>query len=366
MTTDTVHFGILGAHATIAAKHLDAIAAAGGAVTAYFDPGPEPPGFTGVPGTRCRDLGELLRTAPDVIAVLSPSNRHADDVEACLRAEADVVVEKPLALDIGRAADLIRLADRLNRRLVVCLQHRFRESVQTVRDLVRSGELGSVQTVRLLVCEPRTAAYYTGRRWRGTWAGEGGGVLMNQAPHYVDLLTDVFGLPSSVVARRRRQQHTIQTEDTIDCLIDWPSGCVGSLHISTAERGPAELLEVIGTGGWITLSGTQVTVHRFATAFDRYLAEPDPFAVSAARTEPRVLDGAGGHRAIYQELLRIRRTGERSRIEAVHCLDGLHLANAITLSGLDDVHVELPIDAAGYAERLAVLMTGERAEQTAP
>ncbi|MEZ4584005.1 MAG: Gfo/Idh/MocA family oxidoreductase [Caldilineaceae bacterium] len=89
-----------------------------------------------------------------------------------------------------------------------------------------------------------TRKYFATATWRGTWQGEGGGVLLNQAPHNLDLLCHLVGLPARLVAWTRTTMHDIETEDTVQTMMEWPDGAVGSLHVSTAESGQPERLEI--------------------------------------------------------------------------------------------------------------------------
>lgn len=183
----------------------------------------------------------LSEVKPGVVAITTPHPSHASLAEAALRAGAHVLVEKPLAVTVSEAERLERAAATAGLTLAVSFQQRFSPMTERLRAWLRSDELGEVQ--RIAVHEPwlRTAAYFAAAPWRATWRGEGGGVLMNQAPHALDLITDLFGLPSKVVGVTRTARHATECEDTAHALLEWPrwwwkATCLGA---GTSRRGCA-------------------------------------------------------------------------------------------------------------------------------
>src|SRR5687768_3612114 len=181
------------------------------------------------------DVEALLQTEADLAVITAPHPFHAELSIACLRAGLDVLVEKPIAVEVAEADRMVAEAERLGRTLAVCFQHRLRPEVQAARRLVQEGAVGEVQRLDLLATWPRRAGYFTSAHWRGSWRGEGGGVLINQGQHDLDVLCYVAGQPSRIVSWHRTQLHAIETEDTVSAMLEWPSGATGFLHISTAE-----------------------------------------------------------------------------------------------------------------------------------
>ena len=197
---------------------------------------------------------------------------------------------------------------------------------------------------------PRRRNYYQKALWRGTWTGEGGGVSMNQAPHNLDLLCHFLGSPSKVTAWARTTLHNIETEDTIQAMLEWPDGCLGSLHISTAEAGRPERLELVGTKGVVQLGSGKVSFERFPQALEEFLAEDaNPFGEPAVETA--VLDigeGSGDHLAVYRNLNDAIQTGAPLMCDGVEGRMSLELANAMLLSSHLGQAVTLPLDRATY------------------
>lgn len=304
------------------------------------------------------DLRTLLReTRPDVAVILTPHPLHAEMAIECLHAGCHVLVEKPMAVHAAEADAMIAAATRAGRVLAVNLQQRLRPEVVKAAELIRSGRLGRVQHLDLAVAWPRTAAYYGLAPWRATWKGEGGGVLLNQAPHDLDLICHLLGLPKRVLAWTRTKLHAIETEDTVQAMLEWEGGAMGSVRISTAEAGRPARLELLGTGGFLRIGEGELSFGRFERDVTDFLAEhPDPFAKPLLQGEPLTLPpGAGDHRAVYRNLHEALTRGAPVSADGAEGRMSLELANAMILSSYTQSEVELPLDRGRYETLLARL-----------
>jgi predicted dehydrogenase len=305
----------------------------------------------------------LAKTKPEVAVILTPHPFHAAIAIDCLEAGAHALVEKPIAVHVAEADAMIAAAKRANRLLAVNFQQRHRADVRTARKLIQEGRLGRVQHADMTVAWPRTAHYFKLASWRGTWAGEGGGVLMNQAPHNLDILCHLLGLPKRVVAWTRTTLHDIETEDTVQAMLEWgPSeartgvgGTLGSLHISTAEAGRLERLEIVGTGGLLQMiRGGDLLFSRTEPDFQRFLAESDqPFGKPQMLAETLELEvGTGDHVAVYRNLHEAILEGAPLLADGAEGAKSLELANAMILSSYTRGEVELPLDRQKYVALL--------------
>ena len=142
----------------------------------------------------------LVEARPDVVVIMTPHPFHAEIAIAALEAGCHVLCEKPMAVHVGEADAMIAAAERAGRLLAVSLQFRHRAEVTAAKRLIEAGHLGQLQRVDVLACWTRAVRYYRQTPWRGTWKGEGGGVLMNQAPHNLDLACYLAGRPSRLAA----------------------------------------------------------------------------------------------------------------------------------------------------------------------
>jgi predicted dehydrogenase len=300
----------------------------------------------------------LAETQPDLAVILTPHLWHAPIGIECLEAKTHVFVEKPLALHIGEADDLITAAADAQRLLAVCLQHRLRPEIREARRLILRGAIGSIQRVTAIQAWTRTNAYYSQSPWRGTWAGEGGGAAMTLAIHHLDLFYHLFGMPARVAGWTRNILHTVGTEDTVHALLEWHDGILGFLHISSGEAGSPEQIEIVGTAGKLQIGSGTLTVWRFAADVrDHVETHPNPYgAVASAATDDTRFDAAPGHLGIYQNLLAaiVGRTplvadGRDGRAS-------LELANAILYSSQMRGEVELPLESDTYAAFLSALI----------
>ncbi|MBS3967159.1 MAG: Gfo/Idh/MocA family oxidoreductase [Truepera sp.] len=303
----------------------------------------------------------LSETKPDIAVILTPHPSHAAIAIDCLQAGAHVLVEKPMAVQAAEADAMVEAAATAGRLLAVNFQHRNRADVRTARKLIQQGALGQLQHVAMTAAWPRTARYFKVVPWRGTWVGEGGGVLKNQAPHQLDILCHLFDLPARVLAWTRTKLHDIEAEDTVQAMMEWPSGMLGSFHVSTAEVGCAERLEIVGTGGSLQFAKDgALTYERLKTDFRTFRAESDnPFGQPAKHAEAVELEaGSGDHVAIYQNLHEAILSGVPLTCDGVEGRKSLELANAMILSSYTGSEIGLPLD----RQRYATLLEGLKAE----
>ncbi|MCW5850539.1 MAG: Gfo/Idh/MocA family oxidoreductase [Anaerolineae bacterium] len=304
----------------------------------------------------------LAEHKPDVAVITTPHPFHAPLAVDAFAFGAHVLVEKPLAVHVGAADQMIQAADQAGRLLVVNFQQRFRPVIERAKALMESGAIGPI--VRTLCIEPwyRPSAYYRAAGWRGTWRGEGGAVLMNQGPHPLDLFCYLAGPPARVTGWIRTRYHAIEAEDTAQAMVEYPNGAPGYLAMSTAETGLTRRLEIVGENGALELAGDQLTVTRLTPDMPEHMATATGmFEAPAAQVETITLPGdGGGHLAVYRDLYRAIVEGGRPRCDGRDGAMSLELANAIILSSFEERTVRLPLDRAAYVALLADLQAGKR------
>jgi predicted dehydrogenase len=308
-----------------------------------------------------RDLDDLLAQPADLAVVLTPHPFHAQVAIACLEAGRHVLVEKPMADEVAEADRMLETARRSQRLLAVAFQHRTRPEVRAARELIQSGAFGQLQRADVLGTWPRRITYFSVAPWRGSWRGEGGGVLVNQGQHDLDLLTYLAGPPRRVVGWTRTRMHHIETEDTAVASAEWESGAVGSIHISTCEVDEKQRIELTGTGARLRIMPGRLEIVRNEMDFREFAAsEGDPF--SAPRTLPleTVVGTPPDHVGIYHNLARAMAGQEALVAPAEEAMATLELANAIMYSSATGAQVSLPLDRQAYAAFLA-----ERRQTTA-
>jgi UDP-N-acetyl-2-amino-2-deoxyglucuronate dehydrogenase len=301
-----IRFGLLGC-GRIAKRHSDLLGGnqvAGAALAAVCDPiRPRAEAIGAQFGVAAHsDIDEFLeRKDIDAVAVLTPSGMHPEHVIACARAGKHVVVEKPMALRLQDADDMIRACDEAGVKLFIVKQNRFNVPVVKAREALAAGRFGRLilGTVRVRWC--RDQAYYDQDKWRGTWAYDGG-VLTNQASHHIDMLEWFFGDVVSVHARAITALAKIETEDTAVATLKFRNGALGIIEATTATR-PADLegsLSVLGEKGTVEIAGFAVNQIRHWHFVDELPSDKD--VIEKFSVNPPNVYGFG-HQAYYQHVI---------------------------------------------------------------
>ena len=246
----------------------------------------------------CPSLDDLLRAGVDLVLIGSPSGRHAEEATAAARAGCHVLVEKPLDITTPRIDALVAAVDHAGVRLGVFFQDRLKPDVVALKRLVDSGELGTLVLVTAEVKWSRPPEYYAGSRWRGSWALDGGGALMNQGIHTVDLLLWLLGRAVRVAGVTATRVHRIDAEDTATALIEFESGVSVTLVTTTAASpGQPRRIEIVGSRGTASLDGDSLR---------RPEAAIGPPIENAASP---VVSDATAHQRIIEDFVRAIETG---------------------------------------------------------
>lgn len=327
--SDAFRFGLVGAgsiaetHATALAESHQAklVAVAGGHASGAFA---ERYGVD-----HATDPAALLaRDDLDGVIVCTPSGaRHDLVVEAAGRG-LHVLVEKPIEVTSSRARAMIDACDAAGVTLGVVFQSRFAADVTAAAEAVRDGLLGTPVVGDIQVAWHRPPEYYASGAWRGTWALDGGGALMNQGIHAVDQLVWLLGDVAEVsAAATRRLHHELEVEDTVVARLVFASGALGTLTASTAcMPGWARRTEACGTAGSIRLVDDRID--RWDVDRERPNATPDDDHADAPATGPTLSD-AGPHRAQIEEFVQAVRSGRRPLVDGREGLRSLALVEAV-------------------------------------
>ncbi|XWW48070.1 Gfo/Idh/MocA family oxidoreductase [Fibrella sp. USSR17] len=184
------------------------------------------------------DVAEMVnREGVDVCVVLTPHPNHREPAVAVMEAGASVLVEKPLAASLDDCDVMIATAERTGKTLSVISQRRFYAPCQRIRQAIDTGKLGAPALGMVQMLGWRDEAYYGSDPWRGSWAHEGGGVLVNQAPHQLDLLLWYMGEVESVYGVWRNVNHPyIEVEDTAAAIVQFKNGGIGNIVASNSQK----------------------------------------------------------------------------------------------------------------------------------
>lgn len=198
----------------------------------------------------------------DVVILGTPSGLHPEQAVLAARAGKHIITEKPMSITQDGATRMIDAADQAGVRLAVIFQNRLSKDVYMVRRAIEQGLIGQPILGSASVFWHRTQDYYDANGgWRGTWALDGGGALINQSIHTIDLVQWLLGGAASVQAQIATLSHTIEAEDAASASVHFRSGAIGSILVTTsASKDYPARVEVIGTEGRATLENNVVTL----------------------------------------------------------------------------------------------------------
>lgn len=237
MSSPSLKVGIVGCGA-ISRNHLEAFAATVGAeVNVVCDVDPDRAGQTAADhgiAQAVTTVDDLLATGVDIVSVCTPHPTHENVVLAAAAAGAHVLCEKPIAVDLDSARRMTKACDDAGVRLGVLFQRRFWPQAQAMKEDLSADRCGEPILGQCTVLLHRDPDYYAAAPWRGTWVGDGGGVLMTQAIHYIDLLIWMMGDPVEVSGRIATFTHDIEVEDTAVATVRFSSGALATVNATTA------------------------------------------------------------------------------------------------------------------------------------
>ena len=326
----TVHVGLIGG-GNISETHARAASGISGlAVAAVFGTNRENVARLSAQhdATPYFDCEKFLAHRPmDFVAIGSPSGLHAEQGIAAARRGLHVLTEKPLDINTARADALIAAADEAGVKLGVFFQDRFKADLMRVKEWVEAGILGKMILADARVKWFRPASYYSGSRWRGTLRLDGGGALINQGIHTVDLLLWLCGEVSAVQAVRKTALQKIEAEDTLVATLEFKSGAIGSLQAATSVfPGYPRRVELTGS------EGTVIIEHDRLLAADLRKPPKDLRSTgddqNASASSPTVSD-VRGHQAVLEDFVQAIQTNTTPRCSGVEGRHSVALVEAI-------------------------------------
>ena len=293
---------------------------------------------------RYMDYREMLRTENlDLIAIATESGNHASIALDCIDAGCHLIIEKPIALSLDDADEIIRRASRKGVKVSACHQNRFNKAVVKLREAIEAGRFGRLLHGAAHIRWNRKEEYYRQAPWRGTWAQDGG-ALMNQCIHNIDLLLWMMGDGvDSVVGMTDNLNHDyIEAEDLGIALIKFANGSYGLIE-GTTNVFPANLEEtlyIFGTHGTAKLGGKSVNIieeWRFADGLDQ------PDAVKAQHWEDPPSVYGFGHNPLYADVVDAILNGREPAVNALAGRRALELVLAIYESASQGAKVKTPL-----------------------
>jgi predicted dehydrogenase len=303
--------------------------------------------------------------AIDAVLIATPHYDHAPLGIAALEAGLHVMVEKPIAAHKADAERLLDCAARHpDRVLAGMFQLRVEPRYAKIRLLIEQGQLGRVQRVTWINTDWfRTETYYASGGWRATWKGEGGGVLLNQCLHNLDVLSWLFGRPSRVRGFCQfGQWHQIEVEDQVTAWFEYPDGSTGTFLSSTGEAPGTNRLEIAGSRGRLVLENNRLMFTRNSSDALEWsrtatvgFSKPDVVDIEHPFT-----DAPHPHANLLQNFVAAILDGAPLIAPGRDGLGSVELANAIVFSSLRGETLDLPLSGAAWEQELQRLISESR------
>jgi predicted dehydrogenase len=301
----------------------------------------------------------------EAILIATPHFFHPPVAEYAASKGVHVLSEKPIAVTVAAADSMIAACEMGGVFLGVMFQQRTESVRCKVKEMIDGGELGEIYRISMTAPWYRPQAYYGSGAWRGTWKGEGGGILMNQAPHSLDqFLWLSGGSPQSVQAIADTRLHSIEVENTAMAICDFGDGKTGYFYASTAEIPGAERVEIAGDKGVISLDERGLRFFELQTPLSEHLKSSQE-AFGNPKGDWRTIeheDKEQGHTEVTRAFCRAIQNKDASLMVADgrEGLKALELANAILTAGYTRREVKLPLDRAAFDAMLEKLQNGAK------
>ena len=294
-----------------------------------------------------RSFAEMLADPKiDAVSIATPSGMHAEHAIMAMRAGKHVLIEKPIDISVARAEEIVRVWKTMGVKASCVFQCRLWPGITEVRRVLAEGKLGEVFSCLARVNWLRTDEYFStsyiasGETWRGTWAWDGGGSLMNQGVHTVDLMQWLMGGVDSVTSVTRIYNHAIETEDFTTSIVKFKSGAIGSLISTTCNGGKSSTdIQIFGTKGSVAIDAGKVA-HWCVPGEDE--AEIKARCNGPEAVQPAA-DGRAtqGHPFHVQDLVDAIREDRKPYIQPDEALDALKVVLAVYRSAAEDREVAI-------------------------
>jgi predicted dehydrogenase len=291
----------------------------------------------------------------DAVLIVTPHYAHTTVGADALRAGIHVLVEKPISVHKADCQRLIAAHKNRKQVFAAMFNQRTDPRYRKLKKLVADGTLGKLDRITWIITDWfRTEAYYASGGWRATWDGEGGGVLLNQCPHNLDLWQWMFGMPQRVRAFCKfGRKHDIEVEDEVTAYFEYDSGCSGVFITSTGEAPGTNRLEVAGEYGKVVIEGPSFKFTRNEVSANTFMkTTPDLWGRPEIWNVEIPVSGAGGqHGEILQNFIDAIAEKKPLIAPAAEGIKSVEMGNAMLFSSETGKTVEMPLDGQAY-ERL--------------
>ena len=313
------------------------------------------------------DPEKFLKEADiDAVVISVPHYSHPDLAILAMQQGKHIIVEKPIAVHKAEAERMIAEAKKYPElKKSAMFNQRTIPAHKKIKQMIDSGELGKITRVNWIITDWfRSQCYYDSGDWRASWRGEGGGVLLNQCPHQLDLMQWFFGMPCKVRATAKfGKYHDIEVEDEVNAYLEYPDGKTGNFIASTGEIPGTNRLEIMAERGRLVYEGGKLEFKRnevetsvFCKTTDKRFGVPDIWTCEI----PLAPGSPTPHKLIVENVANAILHGTPLLAPMEEGINALELGNAMLLSGWKEETVTVPINSAEYAARLEKLIATSR------
>ncbi|MCJ8329328.1 MAG: Gfo/Idh/MocA family oxidoreductase [Lentisphaeria bacterium] len=297
----------------------------------------------------------------DSILIAVPHFFHTPIAIAALEKGIHVLVEKPIAVHKADAERMIAAHSDTSVIFSAMFNQRTNPLYIEAKRLVESGELGEIIRTNYIVSDWfRSQAYYDSGSWRATWKGEGGGVLVNQCPHSLDLFQWICGMPTKIRAWCTfGKYHDIEVEDEVNAYMEYANGATGLFYTTTGEAPGTNRMEISGDKAQLIIENGTLTLRRNSPSTSEHIKN-GPFwgGPETTKIDYTFSSEGGMHKEMIENFANAILNGADLIAPAEEGLHSVELANAMIYSSLTETTVNLPLDSAAYEEKLNELMAG--------
>ena len=295
----------------------------------------------------------------DVAIISTPHRSHISLGKQALENNIDVIIEKPLAVTTRQCREFINCSKKFDAKFGIMLNQRTNPAFIKLKDMIIKGELGKIHRYQWTITNWfRTDYYYNISDWRTTWKGEGGGVLMNQSIHQLDLCQWLFGMPDSVYTDMRLARfHNIEVEDDVTSIMKYKDGSKGIFTTTTGEAPGVNRLEIASDFGLVIFENNRVTWKKINNSTTDFIKNSktlfDMPDVETIKFEfPIEEDQHIEHNRILQNFTNFLLGKEELHVPGDQGLNSVELINAMILSGLEEKEIKFPLDEKKYENKL--------------
>ena len=308
------------------------------------------------------DFTEMLSSDIDAVLIATPHCFHPEMVISALKQDKHVLVEKPVGVYAKNVKAMNEYAQKSNKVFSIVFSQRVSPIYQKVKEYIDEKLLGRIHRIHYTATDwYRTQAYYDQAEWRGTYGGEGGGVLINQAPHQLDLLQWIFGVPEKVYAKCiNGKHHRIEVEDEVHAIFEYGDSLLCTFIASTGEYPGENKLEIYGDRGRIIVSDTTFTYIELSDAISLFTfeSEADKSPVEVISHKQEICDKLNYQAVLTQNFIDAVLHGDRLIAEGVDGILSLEMSNACYLSSWQNRCVDIPVNEDLFYQELQERMQG--------